>query len=141
MKSGYPLMSSVATKGMMMVAFAALVPNRHTAVMGFVFSPSPHLPSYFSSFSSFSSHLRPGVAIVDYATTSTRLRESSSETTPTTPATKKGGGNGSNGMTNAPPPPPSLNGKVILPMKSLLAGLGQHRVAAVYAILETYDRG
>ena len=36
---------------------------------------------------------------------------------------------------------PSLNGKMVLPLKSLLAGLGEHKVAAVYAILENYERG
>ncbi len=36
---------------------------------------------------------------------------------------------------------PSLNGKVVLPIRALLAGLVGHKVAAVYAILEDYDRG
>jgi Fe-S cluster biogenesis protein NfuA len=39
---------------------------------------------------------------------------------------------------------PSLNGKILLPLKAILVGLGQHKVAAVYAILQNYtknDRG
>ena len=39
---------------------------------------------------------------------------------------------------------PSLNGKILLPLKAILVGLGQHMVAAVYAILLNYtknDRG
>jgi Fe-S cluster biogenesis protein NfuA len=33
---------------------------------------------------------------------------------------------------------PSLNGKILLPLKAILVGLGQHKVAAVYAILQNY---
>jgi Fe-S cluster biogenesis protein NfuA len=35
---------------------------------------------------------------------------------------------------------PSLNGKIILPLKAILVGLGQHKVAAVYAILQNYNK-
>ncbi|KAL3778167.1 hypothetical protein ACHAW5_008969 [Stephanodiscus triporus] len=36
---------------------------------------------------------------------------------------------------------PSLNGKAVLPVGAVLAGLGDHKVPAVYAILENYERG
>ena len=37
---------------------------------------------------------------------------------------------------------PTLNGKVVLPVKALTAGLRGHKVAAVYAILDSnYKRG
>ena len=37
---------------------------------------------------------------------------------------------------------PSLNGKIVLPVKVMAAGLSGHRVAAVYAILNSnYKRG
>lgn len=35
---------------------------------------------------------------------------------------------------------PSLNGKIILPLKALLVGLGHHKVAAVYAVLQNYNK-
>jgi hypothetical protein len=34
----------------------------------------------------------------------------------------------------------SLNGKILLPLKAILVGLGQHKVAAVYAILQNYTK-
>ena len=35
---------------------------------------------------------------------------------------------------------PGLNGKIILPLKAILVGLGRHKVAAVYAILQNYNK-